>query len=227
MAVPGRAGRGNAGRGMVRLGMAWLGVFLLRGPYMSLVTLGVKIVGMAPLLMHNCQLADPTNEIVRRIKSITAKGKKKTDSDLEELARLEFIGGLYVNEDGVPSVPGTSIEGAICDGARKSRAGKDATCGVMCEGYWPLEYSGPKDQDALWGDRNFRDMRSVVIGQSRIMRMRPRFSNWKLQFQVSFIDEVVNEKDLRKWIVDAGRLCGILDYRPRCGRFEVESIALA
>ncbi len=44
---------------------------------MSYQQVQVTIVGVAPLLLHNAQLADPLNKFVRGIKEITAKGKRK------------------------------------------------------------------------------------------------------------------------------------------------------
>jgi hypothetical protein len=182
-------------------------------------TLKFKIDGIAPLIMHNQQLCDPCNPITRLMKAITAKGKKKTDADQEELARLEFMGGLYVGDDGAPIVPGEMIEAVIRDGARKSRQGKDSLSGIISDGNWPLIYDGPKTADELWEDARFRDARGVVIGKSRIIRMRPKFTVWALKFEVSYLEDVVNAKDVTSWLEEAGRIVGMGDFRPRFGRF--------
>jgi hypothetical protein len=200
------------------------GRFLEMVTNMAYETLEVRIVGVSPLLIHNAQLADPMNRFVRAIKEITAKGRKKTDSDLEALSKLEFLGGLYLGDKGVPAIPGECIEGMIRDGAKKSRAGKDAICGIISDGVWPIEYDGPKDPEKLWLDDRFRDYRGVKVGSSRVMRMRPRFNSWAITFSVAYQDEVVNRGNLEKWIRDAGQLVGLCDFRPRFGRFEVESV---
>ena len=191
---------------------------------MALETVAVRIVGISPIIPHNGQLADPMNKFVRSIKEITAKGKKKTDADMEAMARLEFMGGLYVDEDGHPAIPGECIEGMIRDGAKKSRAGKDAICGIISDGVWPIIYDGPKDLEKLWQDERFRDYRGVKVGQARVMRMRPKFPDWSLDFQVTYQDDVVNRTALEKWLRDAGQLVGLCDFRPKFGRFEVESV---
>ena len=191
---------------------------------MAYETVQVRIIGVAPLLVHNAQLADPMNKFTKAIKEITAKGRKKTDSDLEALAKLEFLGGLYIGGKSVPAIPGECVEGMIRDGARKSRAGKDAVCGVISDGVWPIEYEGPKDPEKLWLDERFRDIRPVKVGQARVMRMRPRFNAWALTFSLMYQDEVVNKAGLEKWLRDAGQLVGLCDFRPRFGRFEVESV---
>lgn len=191
---------------------------------MAYVTVGVEVRGVAPLLMHNVQLANPLNVFTRRIKEITAKGKKKTDTDIEELMRLEFLGGLYVNDKGAPCVPGIIIEGTIRDGARKSRSGKDSQCGIISDGDWDLIYDGPKDQIELWNDERFRDFRAVCVGQSTVMRMRPKFWPWSLKFKVAYLEEIVSFASLTKWLEDAGQFVGVMDFRPRFGRFEVVSM---
>jgi hypothetical protein len=55
---------------------------------MAYQTLRFKLISVAPLLCHNGQLADPLNDIARQMKKISSK-REKTDTDLEELARLE------------------------------------------------------------------------------------------------------------------------------------------
>lgn len=192
---------------------------------MAYKTVEIRIVGVAPLICRNAQLADPTNKIVRSIKEITAKRNKKTEADMEEVARLEFLGGLYLDDKGHPAIPGECVEGTIRDGAKKSRAGKDALCGIISDGVWPIIYDGPKDPAKLWEDARFRDFRGVKVTTSRIMRMRPKFTAWALEFQVAYQDEVVNLSALEKWLRDAGQYVGLCDFRPRFGRFEVESIA--
>lgn len=184
----------------------------------------VEIEGLAPLLMHNAQLADPLNSFVRRIKQITAKRTSKTEADLEELQKLEFMGGLYLDEKSRPAVPGENIEGMIRDGAKKSRKGSSATCGVFCEGIWPLNYKGPTDPEKLFQDARFRDYRGCGIKDSRVMRMRPKFSEWSLAFELNVDDEIASRADLEKWLRDAGLFVGLGDFRPRHGRFKVNAI---
>lgn len=183
----------------------------------------VRVRGVAPLLLHNAQLADPLNPLTRAIKAITGK-RKKTDADLEELARLEFHGGLYLDAKGRPAVPGECIEGCIRDGAKKTRKGKDVQCGVLSDGVWPLEYDGPKDPEKLWLVAAFRDYRGCKVNNGIVMRMRPKFPSWALTFRVAYHPEVVSRTSLDEWIVTAGQFVGVGDYRPKFGRFEVEAI---
>lgn len=183
--------------------------------------LELAITGVAPLLMHNGQLANPLNKWVKAIKSITKK-RVKTDADMEELARLEFMGGLYVDEDGQPCIPGTNIEGVLVDGAMKQRRGNEFKAGVWSDGNWKLIYSGPKDPEELWRNENFRDIRPARIKSSTVIRCRPIFRAWSLKFTVTFNDQYVSADDVKESLVIGGRSGGLCDYTPKFGRFEVE-----
>jgi len=183
-------------------------------------SLSVEIEGISPLLMHNIQLADPRNPIVRDMKKITAKGKKKTDDDLIRLSELEFKGGLYMTEGG-PCVPGTNIESMIGDAARKQRKGKDVLCGVLVDEMPLLVYDGPRDADGLWNEPRFVDVRAVRVSQAKIMRTRAIFHAWSLAFTVQFLPDVLSRDTIIECLHTAGQLCGLLDFRPKFGRFIV------
>jgi hypothetical protein len=65
------------------------------------------------------------------------------------------------------------------------------------------------------------DLQNVVIQRSRVVRSRPKFNKWELEFQILCIDERVTPAIIKQILVDAGKFHGIGDYRPRFGRFEV------
>ena len=185
-------------------------------------TLSFKIRGMAPLLMHNGQLADPGNEWARAMKEISGK-RAKTAADYEELARLEFLGGLYLNREG-PIIPGRVLEGALIGkggAARKQRMGKQAAVGLYVVRNFSLEYDGPKDPNELWKDERFRSRELVSVGQARIMRTRAIFEEWSADVNFEIDTEFVNIEDANLWMSIAGRESGLMDWRPKHGRFEV------
>ena len=91
-----------------------------------------------------------------------------------------------------------------------------------------LEYPGPRTQEALWADRKFRDVRSVRVGTSRIMRYRPKFRDWSLEFELTFDPNMMEADILIQSAENAGRYIGLGDYRPEkgglFGRFETKEI---
>ncbi len=193
---------------------------------MGYESLKVRIEGLTPTIMHNGQLADPTNKWTRAIKVITDKKKKKTDADMEELVRLEWYAGLYVDENGAPCWPGENIECMVKHGARSQLKGKEVEKGLLCVGNWPLIFDGPKTADGLWElDPQFRLTKPAKVGQSRIMRTRPIFPEWKLTFELQWNADYFSLDQLKHWLVVGGTDVGLSDWRPKYGRFRVLEIA--
>ncbi len=189
--------------------------------------LDFHIRGVVPIMMHNPRLANPLEPIVQQIKAITSK-RKKTDEDHAEIARLEHLGGLYLNDEEHPAFPGINIEAMLIKAAKVSKRGEDAKIAIVSDGCWPLIYKGPKTPDALFADKRFVDTSGVIVNRSRVWRTRPIFPlGWELKFTLSFLADIVNERDVREWVDVAGRRCALGDWRPRFGRFLVTSVANA
>lgn len=186
-----------------------------------------QLTGVAPLIMHNGQLADPMGEFPRAIKKLTAKKTKKTEADLAEMARLEWRGGLYVDDEDRIIVPGTCIEGALVEAAKQVRLGKQFKAGMICDGNWRLDYDGPNDPDKLYERPAFRDTRGVIVSRSRVMRTRPIFPRWSLTCDVHYLPTVLNPGQVVEAMQTAGQIVGLCDYRPRYGRFDVEVLDVA
>ena len=186
----------------------------------------VKWTGIRPLVMHNGLMADPTNPLVRRIKEITSKGSKKlTDSDYEERDRLEIEAGLYYDEKLGPIIPADNIERCIQLGAQKSRIGKDVQAAVFCtEPIVKLDYEGPRAKEKLLTDQRFQLRKGVAVQKARIIRLRPMFpTGWSITFTLEYDESILNEKNIVKAMEDAGALVGLGDWRPKFGRFLVET----
>lgn len=188
--------------------------------------LKVRITGKAPLLLHNGRLADPTDEVAREMKKITSK-RTKTDDDHLELSRLEFMGGLYTDENNEPCIPGEVLESCLKSGAKVAKNGKKIAAGALIPEYTvPLQYSGPRDVDSLWADKRFVHRSGVKVGQARVIRTRPKFDQWACEFTIEYQPEVIDREEVVRAIEDAGNLKGLCDYRPRHGRFNVEVLSV-
>jgi hypothetical protein len=184
---------------------------------MAYRTLNLKTTGVSPLLLHNGQLADPLSPIVAEIKKVSGK-RGKTEADHRELARLEWLGSMYLR-DGKPCVPGENIEATFVEAARKSRVGKQALAGIICPDAPLVEYNGPSDINELWLLPDFRLTVGAKVQRARIMRTRPMFKEWALQFRLMFNDAVLNESQVFEIMQVAGELVGLCDWRPKFGRF--------
>jgi hypothetical protein len=184
--------------------------------------LSFKIRGVSPLIMHNGMLADPANEWTRALKEISGK-RKKTDADYLEMGRLEWMGGLYLH-NGEPCIPGYVLEGALIGkggAARKQKMGKQAAVGIYVTSDFPLEYEGPRSPKEMWELPEFQLRVPVVVGPSRVMRTRPFFKEWAAEIGFEVDTEFVNIDDATLWVSVAGRAVGLMDWRPKYGRFEV------
>ncbi len=191
-------------------------------------TFKVELRGKQPLIMKSARSVDPTDQLVKQVKAITSKKTKKTDADLVVLDRLEFELGLYHNESG-PYIPDVNIVGAIRDGAKVNRRGREIQAGLdVVESEVPLMYDGPRDVDGLYEGR-FADRRMIKNKGSggAVMRVRPRFNAWGLKFTLAVDDEVISPEHVREALMVAGSRVGLCDFRPRFGRFEVVSWAKA
>lgn len=174
--------------------------------------------------MHNGRLAAQDDPYARKMKEISSN-RKKTDADYEEMARLEFLGGLYLNENDEPCIPGYVFEATIIGrggAARKERMGKESAAAFWVQEDTPLLYDGPRKPEELWEDKRFVSKALVNIQKNKVTRTRPIFKNWSADITVEFDPSLLNEEDVRRWIEVAGQQVGLMDWRPRYGRFSVE-----
>jgi hypothetical protein len=189
---------------------------------MGLQKLKVTIRGVSPFLSHNGQTADPLNAFSKQLKAVTSK-RKKTDEDYAEMSRIEWHAGLYVNADGYVVLPATLMESCLVEGAKKSKLGKAFKSAVFIDADSLMKIGTTKKAAELWEDARYRDVRGVRVGTSRVMRTRPIFHNWEADVEIMFDDEQVNQADVEQALNDAGSKCGVGDFRPRFGRFDVVS----
>lgn len=190
----------------------------------------MRLKGDRPLLCHNGQLVDQLNYWTKQIAKISGKGSKKTEADHKELSRLEFFGGLYLNAEGCPVLPGLNLEAVVVAGAKKSRNGPKAKAGIVINDDPIIEHDGPTSKEKLFAvmdgeKRRFVFTVPVKIGLSRIVRTRPMFPEWALEFDVRFEDTIVDEASVLLWWKAAGFEVGLGDWRPRFGLFTAEKVA--
>jgi hypothetical protein len=186
----------------------------------------VHIKSLRPLLMHSGALCDPTSAAAKAIKA-ASKQTQKSDADYEELSRLEFMGSLYWDKKLGIYMPWENLAGCLERGAAKRRLGKVFKACVSIdtiEAGFSLEYKGPKDPDALWADEKFRLTKGARVKNARVMRTRPRFPEWSLTFPIEVMNDGVTKDQLISALRDGGLYEGLGDWRPRYGRFDVESV---
>jgi hypothetical protein len=160
------------------------------------------------------------------MKAVSSK-RKKTDADFEELARLEWLAGLYRSSDDLV-VPDYVLESTMIGGAKKSKRGPQAKCGLFFTQHASLDFDGKPaeiNDDTLAGmfeSGQFTHTIGVRVGMSKVMRTRPIFRSWSCMAVAQYDPDVLNLRDIEEIATDAGKLVGIGDWRPKHGRFEAE-----
>lgn len=173
-------------------------------------------VNGSPLLCHNERLADPLDPAARAVAEIAGK-RKKTEAEHLELARREFIGGLYTNGNG-PMVPAGNILRCIEGGARRIKKGRDVNRGIVpLAEHADLIYDGPRDEDGLWKGE-FWLRKGVGVGTKRVMRTRPCFKDWRLELPIEVDPDIWDLHTLQEVCELAGKYEGLGDMRPIQGR---------
>ncbi len=209
-----------ARRGAARFGRASLGAAIFLNERQRMNQMKAKIVGTSHLKMHNERLANPLDEVTKRLKAITSK-KKKTDDDYVAMMEIEFEGGLYFDEKIGPYLPSKNIKAMIGEGARKTRGGVNVSESLqILEAKTPLIYKGPRDVAGMWKAKLY-DVSGVGVGPKRIMRTRPMFFPWSAEFTICYDISVINRESLIEYLTTAGARTGFMDHRPEFGKFEL------
>jgi len=176
--------------------------------------------------MHNEQLSDPLNKWSKAIREISGK-RKKTDADLIEMSRREWYGGLYINENDEPLIPSRALERLLRDAATRSKRGKDVLSGIIVPDDAILNYGKHLSLKQMWDSGDYAIRASVKIGRQRVIRCRPIFHTWSLEFVAWNDEEIVNARDVEAFLELGGRLVGLCDWRPKHGRYTHEVVEAA
>jgi hypothetical protein len=187
---------------------------------------GSTAVNGSSLLMHNERLADPLDPYTRWLGELTSK-RKKTERDLEETGRREFLGGGYWQvdtgpdgEQAEPYIPTWNIIRCLQAGATKFKLGRQVVRGLVpVNDITSLLYDGPRDADSLWRSSLFVSRKGVGVGQAKVIRTRPAFTDWKVEAELELDLTILDPPTVAQIAVSAGLYEGLGDNRPRHGRF--------
>lgn len=166
--------------------------------------INVEITGIAPLLQH--RFAEEEHG--------ANKSRKKTKV---YDPKIEAEKALYRDVEGKIYEPSEHLYQAMVRASVDFKfEGKKSFKDVISSGILVQP-----DQIPLGSDGYEIDTRAAVIQRSRIIRWRPRFNKWKLNFQINILDDENIPVHVVKEILDRAGERGIGDYRPRFGRFMV------
>lgn len=162
----------------------------------------VELTGITPLLMHNIAGADLEG------KSRKATKVYKDDEEAEKSA--------YWMKDGkkrVLCVPSRCVYACI-----RTASGYFKTKGRSMKPIIAGSVRIEPENISLGTDKYEIDKQSVVVQRARILRVRPKLSNWKLNFKIIYNEEYIPDPDVIKKILEEGGVkVGLLDFRPANG----------
>lgn len=175
--------------------------------------LHVTLNGTSPLIMHSPKCVNPLHELSKRMKEYTSK-RKKTDEDLQIISDLEWESGVYWEDNVGLYIPNEAIAATIQNGAKLNKNGKDIQrFAFVLNSLIPLDIGEVQDYEKMKVEPRFRDVRSVCVQKSRVIRTRPRFNTWRCEFDMMIDDEHMNVETLQLAIQNSGKFVGILEMR--------------
>lgn len=196
--------------------------------------LHVKLEGKCNLVLHNSQAARPGNQFKKAMAEITSK-RKKTDEDYILLANIEWLsawyfsgdevaftiknGKLIIGDHGNPIIPDRLLFAMLIASAKKNKLGTDFKAGIFIEDDGVFRFEPDKPVSELIEDLNFRVETLEKVTTSKIMRTRPKFKSWRVEFSISYDDSVVSESQIEQALEVGGNLVGLAERRPQWGRF--------
>lgn len=177
------------------------------------------------LMQGNARMANPFDEFAVALSKVNKK-RPKSEEDIKEEQRLQFMGALYV-ENGVPVIPGEIMIATIAHGNPKNqKTGQLNTrfrLNLVCtEGFFPLKYVGPKTPEGLWKEKNKFAYTRLQEGR---LKTNPIFPQWKAVIKLKYDDGELDEKDVDDALVRAGKAGYLMAWqRGGWGKFEVKKI---
>ena len=167
----------------------------------------VRIEGTRPLLMHSCN-------------SMLEESNNKATRSKEHNPKTEAETALYKDKEGNIVVPSFCVLSCL-----RGSAVNFQVPGKGKKTYKNFVYAGLKmdaENIPLITENGWEiDAKTVVVQRSRIVRARPRFDNWALEFTMEIIDPIITPAVLKQIIEDAGKYNGLLDFRPLYGLFKL------
>ena len=181
------------------------------------------------LMLQNGQTANPRNKYAKRLKELNKDKKRKgadVDAILDQMADVEVESCLYYNDELGLHMPASNIRAALIDGAKLSRGGSQVkrSCFVLQDA--KIVYDGPQDIAGIVADKNFHYEAIVKVGMVKVPKSRAIVRDWSCTVEIAYMPgNVVDERDIIKYMTDAGLYCGIGASRTLgFGRFQAVEV---
>jgi len=198
-------------------------------------TVAVEITGTMPLLMHHDNI--PWSDQMDAWKN-DPKNKQNSKAGDDRTPPWRWIGCLY-HDGNVVTMPSENIMRCLMEAAAQVPTGKgqktfksQSQSGLLCQEYhWKFMADGKtismKDINEMLGFETFREhaeaaetlgfelfVKRAKIGQSKHIRVRPRFDKWSVEGHIIITDNQINKSILKQIFEIGGQYKGLGDWRP-------------
>ncbi len=180
--------------------------------------IAIRVEGKSPLLLH--RFTDAAQ--------MAATNGTRSNITTAREPREEAESHLYVGEDGTLIVPSPNMFRCIIDAGKFHKVGKSKMTTVKSSLIPAALLIDPADGIPILHDKPWTvDTRPIRIpaNGSRILRHRPCFHDWALEFTLTLDTDIISHNTLRDVVDDAGNKIGLGDFRPDTkgpfGRFVV------
>jgi len=184
------------------------------------VEINIRISGVTPLICN--KFGDE--------EALQASGGSRGSSATRDRGTPQEIceGKLYVGINGDLMIPQPNLLRCLVEGGRFHKNGKvQVTTAKSSILYACVDIQGAEIE--LVHKQPWKvDTRAVRIPATggRILRHRPMFDDWQLDFVADLDTTILGEQFFRKIVDDAGKRIGLGDFRPHCkgpyGKFRVD-----
>ena len=201
----------------------------------ALKNYAIHLKSLSPFVMHCDTLANPLHPLKKKMKEITSI-KTKQDEHYLAMAKLEWMAGLYYDEDIGVYLSSKMLTGCFRASARKEKKGLQMKAVIIdCIPGTPLIGYEKMSPDKLWSVTNKKGEQvhvfteSVNVQRAKTMRTRPIFQNWEVKFNILLNTEIMSEDEIKRIIERSGFEYGVGELRPQLatgiyGRFKLEDM---
>lgn len=195
----------------------------------------ITLTGERDLLLHHDNI--DFSERVKKWQKDPAKRSKSVAGD-DRSPAWTWIGCLYHDRNHLV-IPSDNLMTVLREGAKRVSTGKrggtfksqSQSSILINEESWPLLVNG-KSVDwmevvNLGDEEDFEKHQTLAqelgfelfvkrakIGNSKHVRVRPRFQNWACSGTVTILDDTIDKATLQMILDQAGRFAGLGDWRP-------------
>lgn len=201
----------------------------------GLTPLKVRFVGEAPgLILNNGRLSDPLDPWAIRLRELEGvKQSKRTPDDWKAIARCQWEGSLYLDDDAAenPKVvfPADGIRSGLVAGAKIRKQGKNvAPATFIMAPHFELKHGGPKTLDGLYADLSFSRRERIRSRSGTNYVTKPIFRDWSMDVDLLYMPDLVERSVIMQALADMGERVGLGNRRTQMygayGRFRVEAL---